>query len=443
MEVLLKSVVLYDPTAALHGKPVDLLVRDGRVAGLAPAGTLDAGGTLAGAVASANAEVWEVPGSWVSVGWMDGAVDFGEPGFEVREGLASGLRAAAAGGFTDVALVPASAPPPDAAAELELVQRRAVGGAARVWPLACLSAGRRGERLADLLELHASGAIGFSDDGPIARPELLRRGLEYAADTGRPVVALPIEPDLNPGATMHEGVVSTRMGVPATPHEAETMRLMRDLELLRYAGGRLHVSCVSTAAGCDLIRRARAEGLEVTAATTCWHLVGTDADCAGFDGLYKVMPPLRTAADRDALRAAVLDGTLQAVVSDHRPADLEHHDTAFMESPFGIAGTEACFAAALHGLSEQAPRPQALEALVRALTVGVRGVYGLEVPRIEVDAPACLTWFHPDQAWTWSRTTRAANVGPWEQRGWTGEPLGTIRPEGAVRRGLTPRPADR
>jgi hypothetical protein len=148
------------------------------------------------------------------------------------------------------------------------------------------------------------------------------------------------------------------------------MRLMRDLELLRYAGGRLHVSCVSTAAGCDLIRRARAEGLEVTAATTCWHLIGTDADCAGFDGLYKVMPPLRTAADRDALRAAVLDGTLQAVVSDHRPADLEHHDTAFMESPFGIAGTEACFAAALHGLSEQAPRQQALEPWQRQAIVG-------------------------------------------------------------------------
>ena len=424
MEILLKSVVLHDPSSEFHRRTVDLLVRDGRIAAIEVPGGVEAPG----------AEVWDVAGSRVSAGWMDGAVDFGEPGYEVREGLASGLRAAAAGGFTDVAVVPATAPPPDAAAELALLAQRAARGAADVHPLGCLSAGRRGERLADLLELHESGAVGFSDDGPVARPELLRRALEYAADTGRPVLAMAWEPDLNPGALMHEGPVSTAMGLTGTPHEAETMRLMRDLELLRYAGGRLHVPCVSTAAGCALIRKARAEGLEVTAATTCWHLVGTDADCAGFDGLYKVMPPLRTAEDRDALRAAVLDGTLSAVTSDHRPADLEHHDAAFVEAPFGIAGTEACFAAALHGLSEAAPREVALDALVEALTRGVRGVYGIEVPEVAVGRPARLTWFHPDRMWTWSRTTRAANVGAWGERGWVGEPLGTVRPTGAARR---------
>ena len=424
--LLLRGVTVIDPASPAHGTTLDIRCAGGRIEAMAPH------------LPDAGAEVWDVPGSFASPGWVDGQAHFRDPGHETMEGLESGLDAATAGGFSDVVLLPSTTPPLAHKSDLVYLQRRADGHVTRVHPMGLLSQDRAGERMADSFELAEAGAVAFFDDAPTRRPEMLRRGLEYTADLGRPVISQPVEGDLNSGAQMHEGVTSTQMGVMGTPAVAESMRMQRDLDVLRYAGGRLHFSLITTRRGVEILRAAKEEGLAVTGFTSAYHLWFCDADLLGFDGLLKVWPPFRSEDDRDALRAAVLDGSLDGVVSDHRPQDLEHHDTPFVQSPMGMAGNEAAFAVVNTALAPTNQRNlDRLTAIVRALTSGPRRVYGLPAASLQVGSPACLTWFETQSPWFGFRKTRAANL-PGADHGadrWKGQALGVVTPSGWQRNG--------
>jgi dihydroorotase len=205
---------------------------------------------------------------------------------------------------------------------------------------------------------------------------------------------------------MHEGITSTHMGVVGNPTASETMRIKRDLDVLRYTGGRLHFSCISSAESVSLIREAKKEGLAVTCATSAHHLFFVDEDLSAFDGTLKTVPPFRSTADREALCAGVLDGTIDALASDHRPEDLEHHDVEFMLASNGMAGIESVFPVALASLGAT---PEAHSAIIQALTAGPRAVLGLDVPHIAVGAAANLTWYHPAQAGSETKVSAAEN----------------------------------
>lgn len=435
-KIFLKNVRIAQPNASDNGAVVDLYYENG----------------LFSAEGSADgAEVWDGANgsSAVSCGWWDGQTDFAEPGSEEREGLASGLEAAAAAGMTDVVQVPSTDPVIDSQADVAFLLGKAAAAPVptKLHPLAMISRGGNGEALSDMRELAAAGAVGFSEDHPVNSPELLRRALEYLRPGEVPVLAPANETALHPNALMHEGLTCTLMGLQGSPAEAETMRLRRDLDILAYAGGHLHIPVISSAESCRLIREARASGLRVTCGTTAFHLMWTDEDLAGFESSRKVFPPYRSSADRGALREAVWDGTIDCVVSDHRPWNLEVHDVEFVLAPLGVASIEWTFPVLMEGL--RAGRPDAtssevIGAAVRALTTGPQNVFAAEKP-IQ-DSPFIdllnrrphLTWFDAGQDWTPLGKSRGANTPRCETQ-LKGCPLGVITQKG----GLKLRPAAR
>ena len=402
METIIKSVTIFDPNGPHDGTTKDVHVRDGVV--------VDIQDSIS---PSPEANEWSKPGAHLSIGWMDLQADFADPGFEQKEGLANGLRAARAGGFTHVVLNVNQDPVPDTKSNIAYLIARSTGLDAHLLPMGTVSKGRNGKQLSEMRDLANAGAVAFSDDAPLNSVELLRRALEYAHGLPHPVITCPLEMELNAHAQMHEGITSTHMGVVGNPTASETMRIKRDLDVLRYTGGRLHFSCISSAESVGLIRAAKKEGLAVTCSTSAHHLFFTDEDLSAFDGTLKTMPPFRSGADRKALCEGVLDGTIDALASDHRPEDLEHHDVEFMLASNGMAGIESVFPVALAGMAD---RPSAQGAIVRALTAGPRAVLGLDVPHIEVGAAANLTWYHPDEAGSEAKVSAAENHPEYAER---------------------------
>ena len=384
METIIKSVTIFDPKGPHDGTTQDVHVRDGVIVNIQDA-----------IPPSPAATEWDEPGAYLSIGWMDLQADFADPGYEQKEGLTNGLRAARSGGFTHVVLNVNQDPVPDTKSNIAYLIARSTGLDAHLLPMGTVSKGRDGKQLSEMRDLAQAGAVAFSDDAPLNSVEMLRRALEYSHGLPHPIVTCPLEMGLNANPQMHEGITSTHMGVVGNPTASETMRIKRDLDILRYTGGKLHFSCISSAESVQLIREAKSEGLSVTCATSAHHLFFVDADLSTFDGTLKTLPPFRGPEDRKALCSGLLDETIDALVSDHRPEDLEHHDVEFMLASTGMAGIESVFPVALAGLADA---PNALGATVRALTVGPRSILGLDTPHIEVGAAANLTWYHPTKS---------------------------------------------
>src|SRR5690349_14278804 len=294
-----------------------------------------------GLAASAGALVLDAEGCVVAPGLVDIQVHFREPGREEAETIETGSRAAALGGCTAVVCMPNTEPPLDDAAVVASVRDRArVAGLCDVQPAACITRGRQGEELAPMGELYDAGVRVFTDDGDcVADARVMRRAFEYASALPQAVLAQHAEdPALVRGGHMHEGAWSARLGIPGRPAEAESSIVARDLQLAKLTGGRYHVLHVSSAQTVELVRAAKAAGVRVTAECTPQHLVLTDEACAGFDPVFKMNPPLREQADVDALRAGLLDGTIDAIATDHAPHAPESKAAPFEEAPPGMLG---------------------------------------------------------------------------------------------------------
>lgn len=420
-DLLFRQVTITDPGGPLHESVVDLLLSGGRL--------VKAGANLA----KGNAEVVAMEGLHASPGWVDLRAHFRDPGEEYKEDVHSGLDAAAVGGYTAVAVLPGTKPAVDQRASVEYLLRKAQGHAVRLLPLGTITKGGKGEQLAELYDMQQAGAMGFTDDlSPVRNTRLMLLALQYAFDFNGLVMAMPQDPDLTREGQMHEGVMSTRLGLRGLPPMAEPVRLARDLQLLEYTGSRLHVEAVSTAEGVALLRQAKAKKLRVTASVCAHHLLLDDGVLRGFDSNYKVMPPFRSPEHIEALREGVKDGTIDSIVSDHRPEDAEHKMLEFGQAAFGIVGLETAYAVAntaLHGR-------MTVRRIVERFCHGPRAVLGLPVPHLAEGEMAEATLFAPDHQWMFTEkdvVSRSRNT-PFIGHRFTGKAFGIVA-RGQVRMG--------
>lgn len=359
--LMLKGGRVIDPSRGLDQR-ADVLVQDGKIAGVgAGLGTPD------------GAEVRDVGGAVIAPGLVDLHVHLREPGNEDVETIASGARAAAAGGFTAVCAMPNTDPVTDNQAAVGFIVRQSLRArAARVYPIGAVSVGQKGEQLAEFGELVGAGAVAVSDDGkPVKSSHLMRTALEYARTFGIPVADHCEDPSLAAGGVMHEGLVAARLGLKGIPAASEEIMVARDLMLAELAGGRVHLCHMSTRGSVELIRRGKERGIAVTAEVTPHHLTLTDRACERYDTHAKMNPPLREDADVAALRAGLKEGVIDCIASDHAPHAYDAKEAAFDDAPFGIVGLETSFAVG-HTLLVQEGVLTLPELLLRMSTVPAR-----------------------------------------------------------------------
>jgi len=367
----------------------DVLLEDGKIAKVGE--KLDA---------SEDTRVLECAGLVVTPGLIDVHVHLREPGNEHKETIASGARAAAAGGFTAICAMPNTDPPIDDPAMVAFVAaegRRA--GAARVYPVGCISAGRKGERLALIGEMVEAGAVAITDDGnPVMDSGLMRLALLYTQAFGIPVADHPEDLTLSGRGHMNAGLVATRLGLPGKPNAAEDIHIVRDLLLAELTGGRIHLQHVSTRFGVDSIRQAKARGVRVTAEATPHHLILTDEAVEGYRTEAKMNPPLRTAEDRDAVRAGLADGTLDTLATDHAPHHYDEKEAAFTDAPNGIVGLETALGLVLtHVVGEGLLD---VPTMVERMSCQPARAFGLLGGTLAEGSVADVTVFDPEAPWT-------------------------------------------
>jgi dihydroorotase len=389
MDICLRGGRVIDPARGMDAD-ADVLLKDGVVARV---GAGLAGGQPAGV------RIVDARGCWVVPGLIDLHTHLREPGQEYKEDIATGTRAAAAGGYTAVCAMPNTVPPNDNRAVSELMVRRAAEvGVVRVYPVGAISKGLMGESLAEMGELRDAGCVAVSDDGhSVMNAELMRRAMEYARTFGLPVVQHCEDLTLSAGGAMNEGTVSTRAGIRAQPSAAESAMVARDIELCALTGARYHVAHISSAESVRLVREAKRRGLPVTCEVTPHHLTLTDEACATYNTHAKCNPPLRAVSDVEALRVALVEGVIDAVATDHAPHSAVEKDVEFEQAAFGVIGLETAVALVLELVRTAGLSPADF---VRRMTTGPAAAFGLRGGTLAEGRLADVTVIDPEAAWT-------------------------------------------
>ncbi|MFI5204494.1 MAG: dihydroorotase family protein [Flavobacteriales bacterium] len=388
MKHLVKNAKVVDTASPLNGQTTDILIESGIIT--------KTGKNVKG---SGDHKVWEEAGLHVSPGWFDPTVHFCDPGEEFKEDLFSGMRAAEAGGFTGVGLLPVTNPPLSGKGQIEYIINKCKGTNVEVIPYGSLSANLDHENLAEMQDMHQAGARAFTDYLQQIDAGLLLRAIQYTTDMNVPVFSFPTESSLTKGGLMHEGKINIQLGLKGIPAIAEEIAVARDLFLVRYNQARLHFLNVSTAGAVEMIRKARKDGQKITAQTTVNHLFFSDADLTGFDTNLKVTPPLRSKEHMEALIKGIADGTIDCITSDHFPQDIESKKVEFDQALDGIAALEAAFGAMNYVLHNKVK----IEQLVTILSTNPRKILGLPVPVIKENEKANITLFNPDTEYTFTK----------------------------------------
>lgn len=383
MKIIIKSAKIIDSKSPFHNQTVDLLIADGLIE------------KIGVSLPNDNATEVKFDNLHVSQGWFDSSVSLGEPGYEDRETIVNGLNVAAKSGFTAIALQPNSFPIIDNQSQVNFVKNKANGFATEIFPIGALTKASEGKDMAELFDMKKAGAIAFGDyNKSIDNANLLKIALQYVQDFDGLVITYSQDPNIKGNGVANEGIVSTRLGLKGIPDLAEELQISRNLFLLEYTGGKLHIPTISTAKSVQLIREAKAKGLNVTASASVHHLVLTDEKLDGFDTRFKVTPPLRTEVDRQALLNGIADGTIDIITSDHNPIDIEFKKMEFDTAKNGTIGLESAFGALLTVLP--------LETIVSKLTSG-RTIFGLENNTIAEGSKANLTFFTPEGKSTFTK----------------------------------------
>ena len=345
-------------------------------------------------------KVIDATGKLVVPGLIDPHVHLREPGFEEDETIATGTAAAVAGGFTSIACMPNTNPPIDSRASVEFILHQAQrADNCNVYPVACISQGRAGESLAEMGQLSEAGAVAFSDDGaPVSNAELMRRAFEYSIMFDKAIMNHPEDKSLTHGCVMHEGLVSVELGLAGIPAAAEEIMIARDITLAELTGGRLHEQHVSSKGSVDLIRRAKARGVRVTAEVTPHHISLTDECLRTFDSCYKMNPPLRSQEDVDACIEGLKDGTLDIIGTDHAPHAPEKKMVELDRAPFGIVGLETALGVLCTKLI--VPGHLTWPQLIEKMTINPARLLNLKKGSLEVGADADITIIDPNMQWT-------------------------------------------
>jgi dihydroorotase len=384
MNLLIKSASVIDPNSPFNKQVADILIEGGRISKI-------------GTELSADAEVFDAAGKSVSPGFFDLNSNIGELGFETKEDIKTGSRAAAAGGFTGVALMPNTNPPVHSKAEVEYLVNKAARNLVDIYPLGTISYKREGKDMAEMYDMFLSGARAFTDGNkPVQDAGLMERALLYAHGFGALIFSYPEDTAIAGKAKMNEGNMSTILGMKGIPALAEELMVARDLYLSEYTASPIHFSTISTERSVELIREAKRKGIPVTCDVAAHHLILTDEAVAGFDSLYKVKPPLRTQKDIDALIAGLTDGTIDAIVSQHTPHEVEFKNVEFEIAEYGIIGYQTAFS-----LAVQAGLP--VELIIEKLAINPRRILKLTVPTIAEGQAANLIVFDAAAEWEYTR----------------------------------------
>ncbi|ESU25112.1 dihydroorotase-like cyclic amidohydrolase [Flavobacterium enshiense DK69] len=384
MNVILKNTTIIDKESAFHNQKADIKIIDGIIAKI--------GQNLSN---EENLEVIELNDLHVSQGWFDASVSFGEPGFEDRETIANGLSTAAKSGFTNIALQPNSFPVIDNQSQVSFVLNKANGFATQLHPIGAFTKNSEGTDLAEMFDMKNAGAVAFGDYNKNSdNANILKIGLQYVQDFDGLVVAYCQDKTIKGNGVVHEGLVSTRLGLKGIPALAEELEIARNLFLLEYTGGKMHIPTVSSAQSVAMIKAAKAKGLNVSCSVAVHNLVLTDEVLTGFDTRYKVTPPLRDENHRKALIEGVLDGTIDMITSDHNPLDIEHKKMEFDNAKNGTIGLESAFGA----LQTVLP----LEIIIDKLTNG-KNVFGIEKIAVKEGNKASLSLFTPNGNWEFGK----------------------------------------
>lgn len=335
MNLILKAARIIDTKNPFHNQIVDIKISNGIIEKIAS--TIQS---------SEGFEEIKLENLHISQGWFDTSVSLGEPGFEDRETIANGLQVAAKSGFTGIALQPNSFPILDNQSQIHFVKQKANGFATQLFPIGALTQKSEGNDLAELFDMKNAGAIAFGDyNKSLDNANLLKISLQYTQDFDGLVIAFAQDNTIKGKGMVHEGIVSTMLGLKGIPALAEELIIARNLFILEYTGGKLHIPTISTAKSVALIKEAKAKGLHVTCSVAVHNLILTDAAIEGFDTRYKVLPPLRTEEDRKALIEGILDDTIDCITSDHNPIDIENKKMEFDKAKYGTIGLESAFGA--------------------------------------------------------------------------------------------------
>jgi dihydroorotase len=387
--LLIRGGHVIDPSANID-RPMDLLLSNGKVKEFVAPGTIPAKGLT----------TFDATGLIVAPGLIDIHVHLRQPGQEHKETIASGTAAAAAGGFTSVCCMPNTQPVNDTSQITEWMQEKSRGAVANVFPIAAATVGSMGEELTDFSALKDAGAVAVTDDGkPILRNKVMRRALRAAVKLGIPVIQHAEDTRLTGGCSMNLGPTSFRLGLRGMPVEAESGLVERDIELARETGGHLHVAHVSTRKALEAIRRAKSSGVHVTCEVTPHHFTLLDEHVGGYDTNYKMNPPLRSSDDRDAMLEGLLDGTIDAIATDHAPHSLDEKQQEFDRAPMGITGLETAFAITIEVLHRHRKMP--LKRLVQLLTTNPARLMNLRGRgSLARGSFSDVTIFDPNRCWT-------------------------------------------
>jgi len=378
MKTLISQVKIIDKRHPDNGQVCDILIEDGVIK------------EIASSLSEEADEKIEGDELCVSIGWMDMRANFRDPGEEYKEGVSNGLKVAAKSGFTAVALSPDTTPPIDNKGAVEYLKNRAKGSGVEIFPIGAVSVGLKGEAMSEMYDMHLAGAHGFGDDKhSIHESGLLHRALLYTSNFNTPVFHFPYDSKLIPNGQLNEGEISTGLGLKGIPAISEEMMVRRDLTLLEYTQGRLHLGPLSSEKSIELASDARQKGLKVTTEVTAAHLAFSEKELHDFDTNYKLLPPLRTSDNRQALLATLKAGKIDVISSDHSPEDEEHKKLEFDLANFGMAGMELFFPMVLGAVGNEFP----LDELVAKFSIAPREILGIDVPVISEGEKANLTVF--------------------------------------------------
>lgn len=384
MNLIFRKATIIDPQSPFHNQTVDMKITNGIFEKI--------GVSLQ---KSDTHTEFEQEGLHISQGWFDTSVSLGEPGFEDRETIANGLKTAAKSGFTGIALQPNSYPIIDNQSQVHFVKQKANGFATELFPIGALTKASEGKDLAELFDMKNAGAVAFGDYGKsLSNANLMKIGLEYVQDFDGLVIAFCQDETIKGNGVANEGIVSTRLGLKGIPNLAEELIVTRNLFLLEYTGGKLHIPTISTAKSVALIKEAKKKGLNVTCSVAVHHLVLTDEKLEGFDSRYKVSPPLRTEEDRKALLAGIKDNTIDCITSDHNPIDIENKKMEFDLAKNGTIGLESAFGAL------QAVLP--LDKIIEKLTFG-KTILNIESQEIKEKNKVFISLFTTEDNWTFAK----------------------------------------
>ncbi len=384
MNLIIRQAKVIDPKSPYHNEIADLKIEGGVI-------------TKIGKKLQNPDKLKEVTfqGLHISQGWFDSSVSLGEPGFEDRETLSNGLNTAGKSGFTAIALQTNAFPITYSQSGISFSKRKAECFATELFPIGALTKGSEGKDLAELFDMKNSGAIAFGDyNKSLSNANLLKIALQYVQDFDGLVIAYSQDSDIKGAGVANEGIASTRLGLKGIPSLAEELQVSRNLFILEYTGGKLHIPTISTAKSVQLIKEAKAKGLDVTCSVAVHNLVLTDEKLDGFDTRYKVTPPLRSETDRKALVKAVKDGIIDMITSDHNPMDIEHKKMEFDMAKNGTIGLESAFGALLTVLP--------LETVIEKLTQG-KEIFSIDESVIKEGNKANLTLFNPEEKWTFGK----------------------------------------